>query len=261
MFCNQSDLSSVYIGEGSFSKKQALTSKRVSLFELQAILYDAPETYSKNFIFQEKQLAFAFPNNRGKAWLRNIKNFLLNNSAEDGQKAFQSLYLLTKGSAQNIKGKIFVRTKHADYFSKEDLQKIAQKILKRFAILPKKFCSLDACIEFNDDVSVEPGCFLHSTAPGKGFYIHFSVSCRLKKIMRLKPLEYFNEKRFFKISEHGHYTNRRNGICYIISHLLEYGNNLTEQSESNIDHGWLGYQTPVTYQNTLTSIIKETKFH
>lgn len=250
MLDENKDLTEIYIGEGSFSKNPVLTSKKISYAELNAILQESTEICSENFCIQRKKLTFAFPNNRGKGWLRTIKETLLQNTAEEGRKMYPSLYQFSRGSVQKIKGRLFVRTKFASEFSSKDLQKIGETILKRFVFLPQKFCSFDARIELNDEISVEPARFLHHEFSGDGFYIHFSVSCQLKKIMTLKPIGYFEEKRFLGyISQWGHYTCGRNGLLRIVCYLLEYGNKLVE-IPVNRELGWRGYQTMAYYQKS-----------
>lgn len=240
------DLTEVLIGEGLFSKKPALSPKKISLSELHAILYESPEIFSDSFVIKKTPLVFAFPYNRGKRWLREIKNFLLKHTAEEGQKTYSSLYKLFKGVPQTINGRLFLRTKYANRFSREELQKIGKNVLKRFVVLPRKFCALDAHIELNGDVSVVPGRFLHPETSGEGLYIYFSVNCQFAKKLKLLPLEYFNEKRHFYISKYGHQTSGRHGALRIVSHLLEYGNNLMEWPELSENQGF-SYQTKLEY--------------
>lgn len=242
------DLTELYIGEGSFSKKPALSPKKASFSDLNALLQDSPEVLADDFIFQKKKVVFAFSQNRGKKWLRMVKDILLQNTAEVGRKLYPSLYLLSKGMSQNVKGRLFVRTKFASAFSYDDLQQIGRNILKRLVVLPQKFCSIDILVALNDDISVEIGRFLHPKTSGDGFYIHFSVNCRFSKVMKLLPLEYFNEKRIFRISEYGHFTSGRNGLLRIVFHLLEYGNKLIEWPELS-ENQTSYWQTQLAYQN------------
>lgn len=156
------DLTELYIGEGSFSKKPALSPKKASFSDLNALLQDSPEVLADDFLFQKKKIVFTFPQNRGKKWLRMVKDILLQNTAEVGRKLYPSLYLLSKGMSQNVKGRLFVRTKFASAFSYDDLQQIGRNILKRLVVLPQKFCSIDILVALNDDISVEIGRFFAS---------------------------------------------------------------------------------------------------
>lgn len=224
------DLSEVIAGQGSYPRKPFLSCQNIKYNELVAILHDAPESHSTDFIFQLKKLTFAFPYNRGKQWLREIKDILLLNSAEVGQSLFPELYHFIKGSEAKFRGKIFIKTKCASRFSHEELDEISRKILSNYIILPQKFCSLDISCKRNEETSVEIGKIQIPNYSGNGFYIHFSLLCKLNKARFPKPLEYFSEMRDVQIKGYGHNTCGRNGIFFILIQLFEYGNKLTEIS-------------------------------
>lgn len=224
------DLSEVIAGQGSYPHKPFLSCKNIKYNELVAILHDAPESHSTDFIFQPKKLTFAFPYNRGKQWLREIKDILLLNSAEVGQNLFPELYRFIKSSEVKFRGKIFIKTKCANLFSHEDLDEISRKILSNYIVLPQKFCSLDISCKRNEETSVEIGKIQIPNYSGNGFYIHFNLLCKLSRARSPKPLEYFSEMRELQIKGYGHNTCGRNGIFFILVQLFEYGNKLTEIS-------------------------------
>lgn len=221
------DLSEVIAGQGSYPRKPFLSCKNIKYNELVAILHDAPESHSSDFIFQPKKLTFAFPYNRGKQWLREIKDILLLNSAEVGQNLFPELYRFIKGFEVKFRGKIFIKTKCANLFSHEDLDEISRKILSNYIILPQKFCSLDISCKRNEETSVEIGKIQIPNYSGNGFYIHFNLLCKLSRARSPKPLEYFSEIREIRI-RFGHNTCCRNGIFFTLVQLFEYGNKITE---------------------------------
>lgn len=237
------DLSEVIAGQGSYPHKPFLSCKNIKYNELVAILHDAPESHSTDFIFQPKKLTFAFPYNRGKQWLREIKDILLLNSAEVGQSLFPKLYRFVKGSEVKIRGKIFIKTKCANLFSHEDLDEISRKILSNYIILPQKFCSLDISCKRNEDITVEIGRIQIPNYSGNGFYIHFSLSCQLHRVQTAKPLEYFSEMHEIRIGGFGHNTCGRNGIFFVLVQLFEYGNTLTEIPK-DIENSLLGSENP-----------------
>lgn len=231
MIAGVKDLSEVVAGQGQYPRKPFLSCKNISYDELVAILHDAPESHSADFIFQPKKLTFAFPYNRGKQWLREIKDILLQNSAEVGQGLFPELYLFIKGSEVKIRGKIFIKTKCASRFSHEKLVEISRKILNHYIILPQKFCSLDISCKRNEDTTVEIGKIQIPNYSGSGFYIHFSLLCKLSWVQQPKPLEFFSEPHEIRIGGFGHNTCGRNGIFFVLVQLFEYGNKLTEIPE------------------------------
>ena len=237
------DLSEIVAGQGSYPRKPFLSCQNISYDELVAILDDAPESHSANFIFQPKNLTFAFPYNRGKQWLREIKDILLLNSAEVGQSLFPKLYRFVKGSEVKIRGKIFIKTKCANRFSLEELTEISRKILSNYIILPQKFCSLDISCKRNEDITVEIGRIQIPNYSGIGFYIHFSLSCQLHRVQTAKPLEYFSEMHEIRIGGFGHNTCGRNGIFFVLVQLFEYGNTLTEIPK-DIENSLLGSENP-----------------
>lgn len=237
------DLSEVIAGQGSYPRKPFLSCKNIKYNELVAILHDAPESHSSDFIFQLKKLTFGFPYNRGKQWLREIKDILLLNSAEVGQSLFPKLYRFVKGSEVKIRGKIFIKTKCANRFSLEELTEISRKILSNYIILPQKFCSLDISCKRNEETSVEIGKIQIPNYSGIGFYIHFSLSCQLHRIQTAKPLEYFSEMHEIRIGGFGHNTCGRNGIFFVLVQLFEYGNTLTEIPK-DIENSLLGSENP-----------------
>ena len=194
-------------------------------------------------IFQPKNLTFAFPYNRGKQWLREIKDILLLNSAEVGQSLFPKLYRFVKGSEVKIRGKIFIKTKCANRFSLFLLTEISRKILSNYIILPQKFCSLDISCKRNEDITVEIGRIQIPNYSGNGFYIHFSLSCQLHRVQTAKPLEYFSEMHEIRIGGFGHNTCGRNGIFFVLAQLFEYGNTLTEIPK-DIENSLLGSENP-----------------
>lgn len=230
MIASIKDLSEVIAGQGSYPRKPFLSCKNIKYNELVAILHDAPESHSSDFIFQPKKLTFAFPYNRGKQWLREIKDILLLNSAEVGQNLFPELYRFIKGSEVKFRGKIFIKTKCANRFSHEELDEISHKILSNYITLPQKFCSLDISSKRNEETSVEIGKIQIPNYSGIGFYIHFNLLCKLSRTRSPKPLEYFSEMRELQIKGYGHNTCGRNGIFFILVQLFEYGNKLTEIS-------------------------------
>lgn len=243
MIASIKDLSEIVAGQGSYPRKPFLSCKNISYDELVAILDDAPESHSANFIFQPKNLTFAFPYNRGKQWLREIKDILLLNSAEVGQNLFPKLYRFIKGSEVKFRGKIFIKTKCANHFSHEDLDEISRKILSNYIILPQKFCSLDISCKRNEDITVEIGRIQIPNYSGNGFYIHFSLSCQLHRVQTAKPLEYFSEMHEIRIGGFGHNTCGRNGIFFVLVQLFEYGNTLTEIPK-DIENSLLGSENP-----------------
>lgn len=243
MIASIKDLSEIVAGQGSYPRKPFLSCQNISYDELVAILDDAPESHSANFIFQPKNLTFAFPYNRGKQWLREIKDILLLNSAEVGQSLFPKLYRFVKGSEVKIRGKIFIKTKCANRFSLEELTEISRKILSNYIILPQKFCSLDISCKRNEDITVEIGRIQIPNYSGNGFYIHFSLSCQLHRVQTAKPLEYFSEMHEIRIGGFGHNTCGRNGIFFVLVQLFEYGNTLTEIPK-DIENSLLGSENP-----------------
>lgn len=243
MIASIKDLSEIVAGQGSYPRKPFLSCQNISYDELVAILDDAPESHSANFIFQPKNLTFAFPYNRGKQWLREIKDILLLNSAEVGQSLFPKLYRFVKGSEVKIRGKIFIKTKCANRFSLEELTEISRKILSNYIILPQKFCSLDISCKRNEDITVEIGRIQIPNYSGIGFYIHFSLSCQLHRVQTAKPLEYFSEMHEIRIGGFGHNTCGRNGIFFVLVQLFEYGNTLTEIPK-DIENSLLGSENP-----------------
>ena len=206
-------------------------------------MHDAPESHSSDFIFQLKKLTFGFPYNRGKQWLREIKDILLLNSAEVGQNLFPELYRFIKGSEVKFRGKIFIKTKCANRFSHEELDEISHKILSNYITLPQKFCSLDISCKRNEETSVEIGKIQIPNYSGIGFYIHFSLSCQLHRVQTAKPLEYFSEMHEIRIGGFGHNTCGRNGIFFVLVQLFEYGNTLTEIPK-DIENSLLGSKNP-----------------
>lgn len=243
MIASIKDLSEIVAGQGSYPRKPFLSCQNISYDELVAILDDAPESHSANFIFQPKNLTFAFPYNRGKQWLREIKNILLLNSAEVGQSLFPELYRFIKGSEVEVQGKIFIKTKCANRFSLDELAEISRKILSNYIILPQKFCSLDISCKRNEDITVEIGRIQIPNYSGNGFYIHFSLSCQLHRVQTAKPLEYFSEMHEISIGGFGHNTCGRNGIFFVLVQLFEYGNTLTEIPK-DIENSLLGSENP-----------------
>ena len=243
MIASIKDLSEIVAGQGSYPRKPFLSCQNISYDELVAILDDAPESHSANFIFQPKNLTFAFPYNRGKQWLREIKDILLLNSTEVGQSLFPKLYRFVKGSEVKIRGKIFIKTKCANRFSLEELTEISRKIISNYIILPQKFCSLDISCKRNEDITVEIGRIQIPNYSGIGFYIHFSLSCQLHRVQTAKPLEYFSEMHEIRIGGFGHNTCGRNGIFFVLVQLFEYGNTLTEIPK-DIENSLLGSENP-----------------
>lgn len=243
MIASIKDLSEVIAGQGSYPRKPFLSCKNIKYNELVAILHDAPESHSSDFIFQLKKLTFGFPYNRGKQWLREIKDILLLNSAEVGQNLFPELYRFIKGSEVKFRGKIFIKTKCANRFSHEELDEISRKILSNYITLPQKFCSLDISCKRNEDITVEIGRIQIPNYSGIGFYIHFSLSCQLHRVQTAKPLEYFSEMHEIRIGGFGHNTCGRNGIFFVLVQLFEYGNTLTEIPK-DIENSLLGSENP-----------------
>ena len=243
MVASIKDLSEVVAGQGHYPRKPFLSCQNISYDELVAILDDAPESHSANFIFRPKNLTFVFPYNRGKQWLREIKDILLLNSAEVGQSLFPKLYRFVKGSEVKIRGKIFIKTKCTNRFSLEELTEISRKILSSYIILPQKFCSLDISCKRNEDITVEIGRIQIPNYSGNGFYIHFSLSCQLHRVQTAKPLEYFSEMHEIRIGGFGHNTCGRNGIFFVLVQLFEYGNTLTEIPK-DIENSLLGSENP-----------------
>ena len=225
------DISEVFAGQGSFSYQPFLSSKNIRYNDLIAILHNSPKSHSTDFIFQPKQLIFAFPYNHGKKWLREIKDILLLYSSEKGRMLYPDLYALSKGNKVKIQGKIFIKTQNADKFTQDELTEIACNILDNYIILPRKFCSLDICCQKNNDITVMIGQFNSPCVPGNGFWIYFNLACQISKIRTLKPLDFFSKTKTNSISVHGHYTSRRNGILLLLLHLFEYGNKIAEVSE------------------------------
>lgn len=243
MVASIKDLSEVVAGQGHYPRKPFLSCKNISYNELVAILHEVPESHSADFIFQPKKLTFAFPYNRGKQWLREIKDILLLNSADFGQCLFPKLYRFLKGSEVKIRGKIFIKTKCANRFSLEELTEISRKILSNYIILPQKFCSLDISCKRNEDTTVEIGRIQIPNYSGNGFYIHFSLSCQLHRVQTAKPLEYFSKMHEIRIEGFGHNTCGRNGIFFVLVQLFEYGNTLTEIPK-DIENSLLGSENP-----------------
>lgn len=228
MMCTYKDLTEVVAGQGCFPIRPLLSCKNISYKDLLAILRDAPEIHTTDFIFQPTQLNFAYPYNRGKQWLREIKDILLLNSADFGQSLFPELYRFIKGFEVEIQGKIFIKTKCAIYFSLNELAEISRKILSLYIILPQKFCSQDISCKRNEDITVEIGKIQIPNYSGSGFYIHFSLQCKLSRARLPKPLEFFSVAHEIRIGGFGHNTCGRNGIFFILVQLFKYGNKLTE---------------------------------
>ena len=60
MIASIKDLSEIVAGQGSYPHKPFLSCQNISYDELVAILHDAPESHSSDFIFRPKKLTFAF---------------------------------------------------------------------------------------------------------------------------------------------------------------------------------------------------------
>ena len=267
MIAGVKDLSEVVAGQGQYPRKPFLSCKNISYDELVAILHDAPESHSADFIFQPRKLTFAFPYNRGKQWLREIKDILLLNSAEVGQDLFPELYRFIKGSEVKIRGKIFIKTKCTNHFSHEEIAEISHKLLNRYIILPQKFCSLDICCKRNEDTTVEIGKIQIPNYSGSGFYIYFSLLCKLSRVLQPKPLEFFFKTHEIRIGGFGHNTCGRNGIFFVLVQLFEYGNKLTEipedidnsllRSENSYESYWSKFYKQYIATDFLPTFIKQ----
>lgn len=231
MMCNYKDLTEVVAGQGCFPIRPLLSCKNISYKNLLAILRDAPEIHTTDFIFQPMQLKFAYPYNHAKRWLREIKDVLLIYTAERGRKLYPTLYDFAKGNVVNMQGRIFVKTLFAHIFSYEDLLKIAERILEYYIILPRKLLALDVICERVGDTNVEIGRIQSPKVSGDGFFINFALQCRLSKVRRPKPFEFFSKMRTINISLYGHQTSRRKGLLLLLLHLLEYGNRIAEVPE------------------------------
>lgn len=231
MMCNYKDLTEVVAGQGCFPIRPLLSCKNISYKNLLAILRDAPEIHTTDFIFQPMQLKFAYPYNHGKRWLREIKDVLLIYPAEKGQKLYPAFYDFVKGNLINMRGRIFVKNLFAHIFSYEDLLKIAERILEYYIILPRKLLALNVICERVGDTNVEIGRIQSPKVSGDGFFINFALQCRLSKVRRPKPFEFFLKMRAINISLYGHQTSRRKGLLLLLLHLLEYGNRIAEVPE------------------------------
>lgn len=231
MMCTYKDLTEVVADQGCFPIRPLLSCKNISYKDLLAILRDDREIHITDFIFQPTQLNFAYPYNRGKRWLREIKDVLLNHPAEKGRELYPTFYDFAKGNDINIRGRIFVKTLFAHFFSYEDLLKIAERILEYYIILPRKLLTLDVICERVGGTNVEIGRIQSPKVNGDGFFVNFALQCRLSKTRYPKPLEFFSRMQAINISMYGHQTSGRKGLLFLLLHLLEYGNRIAEVPE------------------------------
>jgi len=177
------DIYEVFVGQGYSSCKPFLSSKNIGKEELEAILYDLSKNNDDDFVLQSKKLTFVFPYNNAKKWLLEIKNMLLMNSSKMGRMLYPGLFTFLKGNEVNFLCKIFIKTKCVNDFTQEDLNEISIKILKKYIIIPSKFCSLDISSKRSDEINIKIGRYESPSVSGDGFWISFGLQCRLKKLL------------------------------------------------------------------------------
>jgi hypothetical protein len=225
------DIYEVFVGQGNSSCKPFLSSKNIGKGDLEAILYDLSKINDDDFILQSKRLTFVFPYNNAKKWLLEIKNVLLMNSSKMGRMLYPGLCTFLKGDEVKFFCKIFIKTKCVNDFTQENLNEIGVKILKKYIIIPSKFCSLDISSKKNDEISIKIGRYESPSVSGDGFWISFGLQCRLKKACIPRHLNYFSKIRMYRIGMYGRYIPERNELFLLLRHLFEYGNLLVEFPE------------------------------
>lgn len=225
------DIYEVFVGQGYSSCKPFLSSKNIGKEELDAILYDLSKNNDDDFVLQSKKLTFVFPYNNAKKWLLEIKNMLLMNSSKMGRMLYPGLFTFLKGNEVNFLCKIFIKTKCVNDFTQEDLNEISIKILKKYIIIPSKFCSLDISSKRSDEINIKIGRYESPSVSGDGFWISFGLQCRLKKAFNPRYLNYFSKIRMYRIGMYGRYIPDRNELFLLLRHLFDYGNLLVEFPE------------------------------